>query len=101
MTKTNIGDFITGGIVGGAAVLLASSYLSPKIIPSTEKVQSGFIAPSKLEVKLTDLDKNGEQETVLKIGNKQYLLREVDGQPTLSEYLVKPAEITPAQIQYK
>ncbi|MEM4260264.1 MAG: hypothetical protein QXG00_03435 [Candidatus Woesearchaeota archaeon] len=67
-----------------------------KTIPEINKVQQGYIAPSKLEIKCKDLDGNGEPETIMKIGDKPYLLREVDGKPVLSPYEIKPAEI-----QYK
>jgi len=64
-------------------------------IPNTEQVQQGYIAPSKLEVECKDLDGNGEPETIMRIGDKPYLLREVDGKPVLSAYEIKPAEVVP------
>jgi hypothetical protein len=74
-----------GGIVIGWS---AHSFLGRQhnSIPNVIKVQTGYIAPSQLEVRVADLDKNGELETILQIGDKPYALREVDGKPVLSEY---------------
>lgn len=95
MTKYNL----IRPVLGVFIALSASGqilYHTANKIPSTSKVQQGFIAPNKLEVKCEDLDGNGELETQIKIGAKTYLLRDVEGQPVLSEYEVKPKEI-----QYK
>jgi hypothetical protein len=92
-----------GGIfVGLGIVLLANGITgySPFVkhrIPQTEQVQQGYIAPSKLEVECKDLDGNGEPETIMRIGDKPYLLREVDGKPVLSAYEIKPAEVVPRE----
>lgn len=59
----------------------------PKTIPVVEHIQKGYIAPGKLEIIMTDLDKNGELETVMKVGKDTYLLREINGKPVLSEYV--------------
>ena len=58
-------------------------------IPEVEKVQQGYIAPNKLEVECKDLDGNGELETIMKVGDKSYLLKDVNGTPVLSEYKVQ------------
>ena len=62
-------------------------------ISKTEQVQQGYIAPSKLEIECKDLDGNGEPETIMRIGDKPYLLREVDGKPVISAYEIKPAQV--------
>lgn len=74
-------------------------YSTANTIPSANKVQQGYIAPSKLEVQCTDLDGNGEPETVLKIGGVPYLLREVDGKPVLSLYEITPLETRALQAE--
>jgi len=83
-------------IVLGLSIGENINYYTSNTIPRTDEVQQGFIAPSKLEIECKDLDGNGEPETIMKIGDKPYLLREVDGKPTLSAY-----EIKPSKIQYK
>ena len=89
---------IAGMLLGFGTALLSNaiSGYSPFVrhgIPQTEQVQQGYIAPSKLELECRDLDGNGELETIMKIGDKSYLLREVDGKPVLSAYEIKPAEV--------
>lgn len=66
---------------------------SDRVIPSQEQVQQGYVAPSKLEIQCKDLDGNGEDEVIMRIGDKPYLLREVDGKPMISAYEIKPAEV--------
>ena len=73
------------------------AYISSNKIPKTEQVQQGYIAPSKLEIECKDLDGNGEPETIMKIGDKPYLLREVDEKPVISAYEIKPAEVVPKE----
>jgi hypothetical protein len=68
---------------------------SDRVIPSQEQVQQGYIAPSKLEIQCKDLDGNGEDEVIMRIGDKPYLLREIDGKPVISAYEIKPAEVVP------
>ena len=60
-----------------------------RAIPNENQVQAGYIAPSELEIEVKDLDNNGELETIMKVGDTEYLLREVDGKPHLSEYKVE------------
>ena len=81
------------GILVGSICAIFGTYLTHRndnLIPKTEQVQQGYIAPSKLEIKCKDLDENGEPETILRIGDKSYLLREVDGKPVISAYEIKP-----------
>lgn len=68
-------------------------YFSNRYIPDNTKVEQGYIAPSKIEIKCEDLNKDGKLETIMKIGNEKFLLREANGKPTLSTYTVKPSEI--------
>lgn len=63
-------------------------------IPTNEKVQEGFVFPSKLEIKCKDLDGDGKKETLANINGKSYLLKyNKQGNPFLLEYTVKPKEI--------
>ena len=54
------------------------------------EVQQGYIAPSRLEIECKDLDQNGELETLMRIDGKPYLLKEVDGNPVISDYEIAP-----------
>jgi len=91
--KFNYKSYLLGVVTATILSIHMDNWLGPKEIPSGDKVQEGFIAPGKLEIKCKDLDKDGEPETIMKIGNQQYLLREVDGKPVLSLYDVEPAKI--------
>lgn len=79
------------GVIIGAGIMSCSK----AYIPRTNSVQTGYIAPSRLEIKCKDLDGNDQPETIMKIDDKAYLLREVDGKPVLSAYEIKPAEVVP------
>ena len=85
--------YVIGSAMTLSAVLLANatSGYSPFVnsIPPDKTVQSGYIAPSQLEVKCDDLDGDGAPETILKIGEEIYSLREVEGKPVLSVYGTK------------
>ena len=75
----------------GSAYITRSNY-----IPKSDEVQQGYAIPNKLEIKVEDLDLNGEKESILKYDGKSYLLQ-VDGQnrPYIAEYEIKPAKIVP------
>lgn len=60
----------------------------PSIL-GVNKVQKGFIPPSQLEIKVDDLDWNGEYETYIVIAGKQYKLLYEDGKPVISDYKSK------------
>ena len=90
-----IGVF-TATIGAVAGPLIYNSVINPsKRMPAISEVQSGYIAPSRLEIECKDLDGNGEPETIMKIGDKSYLLKEVDGKPVISAYEIRPAEVVP------
>jgi len=79
-----------------AGPLIYNGVITPsKRMPEISEVQSGYIAPSRLEIECRDLDGNGESETIMKIGDQAYLLREIDGKPVISAYEVRPAKIVP------
>ena len=79
----------------------AEAYIFSNKIPRTKQVQQGYIVPSEIEIKCKDLDGNGEPETIIKIGDKSYLLIEVDGKPIISPYEIKPAEVIPKEEEQK
>lgn len=61
-----------------------------KAMPQNTQVQSGYIAPSNLEIECKDLDGNGEPETIMKIKDREYLLKyDSNGIPILLAYDVK------------
>ena len=64
-----------------------------KFIPTQEQIQQGYVAPSRIEILCKDLDGNDKLETLMKINGNSYLLREINGKPTISAYEIKPAEI--------
>jgi len=55
-------------------------------IPDVSQVQEGYIVPNDIEIKCEDLDGNDQQETIIVIGGKPYLLMEVDREPVISAY---------------
>jgi len=96
-----IGFGILGALIIPTAVaniyqgLRGHSVFDGHRIPQIEQVQQGYVSPSKLEIFCKDLDGNGEPETLMRVGNQNYLLREVDGKPVLSAYEIKPVEVVP------
>ncbi len=64
--------------------------------PNTSQVQNGYVVPSKLEIELGDLDRNGRKETLMKYDGKTYLLKlDEQGRPQVQAYEIKPAEVVP------
>jgi len=54
-----------------------------------ENMKEGFIHPEDLEVRCMDIDMDGKYETVAKVGDKTYLLRQPENQDaTLVRYKV-------------
>jgi len=90
---------VVAATIGGiAGLLIYDGVINPsKRMSAISEIQSGYIAPSRLEIKCRDLDGNGEPETIMKIGDQSYLLREVNGKPVLSAYEIKPAEVVPKE----
>ncbi len=82
--------FLTGYV-------LSQAYIDrTNYIPRVRQVQQGYAIPNKLEIKVEDLDLNGEKESILKYDGKSYLLQ-VDEQnrPYIAEYEIKSTEIVP------
>lgn len=66
---------------------------SSHMIPLDINVKEGFVKPSKLDVILKDVDKDGKNETVIKHQNVEYLLRtDASGKLYLSRFSVEPAK---------
>lgn len=61
-------------------------YFTANVIPNNKHVEEGFIAPSELEVRCLDTNGDGLSETLISIGEKDYMLKEVDGEPILILY---------------
>ena len=86
MEEMKMGSTVWEGLFFGLAIGMGSGIglgagsvqgFSKAYIPQTEQVQAGYIAPNRLEIECKDLDGNGQPETIMKIGDKPYLLREV------------------------
>ncbi len=56
--------------------------------------QPGYVTPSKLEIVMEDLDKDGQKETLFEYEGKKYLLLydETTG-PKIAPYELKPAQL--------
>jgi hypothetical protein len=94
-------EYLLGVGIGIACGIISSLSIyqkcSDRVIPSPsqKEVQEGYISPNKIKIFCNDLDGNGELETLMRIGDEAYLLREVDGRPVLSTYSINPAEVIP------
>jgi len=84
---------ILGGLVGYCG---GTAHKRSNFIPKENEVQAGYVVPNKLEIKLEDLDQNGEKETIMRYDGKAYLLRlDSDGKPTVDAYEMGSAEVVP------
>ena len=88
-------------ILAGVAIMTGTGYITGRAhqysldnkIPDTAKVQSGYVIPNKLEMELEDLDRNGENEVLLKYEGKPYLFKLNDkGEPQVVPYTITPRE---------
>jgi hypothetical protein len=66
-----------------SAGVFGALYFNSNRIPNDEHVQESFIAPRELEVICRDTDGDGNPETLMDIRGKRYMLKDVDGKPTL------------------
>lgn len=73
-----------------------------RIMPRDIAIQEGYVKPSEIEIKLTDLDGDGKNETIMKVGGEKgtnYLIKyNKDGIPTLQKYVIKSDEVVPIQV---
>ena len=83
------------GLVGFVEYLSVKTYIErSNYIPKTEQVQQGYVIPSKLEIELQDLDRDGENEVLMKYDGKSYLLKlDEKGRPQIQDYEIKPIGI--------
>jgi len=87
---------VLGGVLFGVSMGLAIEYYTENKIPKTDKVQQGYVVPSKLEIQVQDLDGNGQNEVIMKYNGKNYLFTlDERGKPRVQPYNVKPAEVVP------
>lgn len=65
-------------------------------IPRGNKVQAGYVDPSKLEIGVQDLEKNGQKETILRYDGTNYLFTlDEQGKPKIQSFEIIPAKIIP------
>jgi hypothetical protein len=94
--KDTIINWGLGFIVGASLSYSVASYLdrgfNPKSFPNTDKVQQGYVVPSKLEMSLKDIDGDGQKEFRIIYDGKPYLFRlDENKKPVAQEYsLTKP-----------
>ncbi len=90
--KANI-LYIFFGIAAGAAL----TFLAPKLVNAVKggNLEEKFVNPNKAKMKITNLDKNGKNESVLKYEGRNYLMKY---NPETNTVSVVPYEI---QIQEK
>ncbi|VVB84104.1 Uncharacterised protein [uncultured archaeon] len=84
ISMSKLGDYLINGV-------------NPfKMMPLDREIQSGYVQPSKLEIKLEDLNNDGSNETLMKYDGKLYLLK-IDKQenPIIQPYKIIPAQIVP------
>ena len=92
--KTLLACLGIGVIIGSslgitATIGVVSNYLKGRIIPKTEIVQEGCIAPNRLEIECKEpLDEYGLPPTIIKINGFpcDYILKEIDKKPVLLPY---------------
>ena len=83
------------GVIIGEVTVMNSDNLKHNF-PAVSEVQQGFVVPSKLEIKLKDLDGNGQKEVIMDYDGKNYfLILDSQGTPRVQAYEIKPAEIAP------
>ncbi|MBI2128937.1 hypothetical protein HYU07_01730 [Candidatus Woesearchaeota archaeon] len=67
-------------------------------IPNKDKVEEGYVIPSKLEIITEDLDKNGKDEVIMKYDGRSYLLNlDKQGRPKVETYEIGLKMIMPSK----
>lgn len=84
--------FWVSGAVAGLGIGNLIGYRSARL--PTDAAQPGYVTPSKLEIVMEDLDKDGKKETLFAYEGKRYLLLydEATG-PRIAPYELKPAQL--------
>ena len=99
--KKGLSNFTKGQIAGMVSLLPSLAFMaylafSKNSIPTESEVQKGYAIPSNLEIKLEDLDSNGEKEVIMRHDGRNYLLKlDENGKPTIQDYELIPARIVP------
>ena len=75
--------------------------LTKRIIPQTHNIYEGYVKTSELEIKLLDLDEDGENETTFKYKGKSYLALDQNGEMKAIKYELTPKEIISPKIIYR
>ena len=90
----------TTGFFGGT---ITSDLAWPvKSYPSVEDVEKGYVIPSKLEIKVEDLRKDGTKQTIAVYDGKSYLFKlDESGRPRIQEYEIKPVEVKAKTLEKK
>ena len=87
-------EFGKGMLLGALCGILGWNtgeyFAGTKKIPNVDIVQQGYVVPSKLEIKLQDLDGNGKPEVLLNYDGREYILTlDSRGKPRIQLYEVK------------
>ncbi len=94
---TNTKSFCLGLAIGSASSLIGSllylSSLNLNNISSPDKFYQGHAANSRLEIECEHHTNNNGPAIYMTIGNKSYILNEVDKRPEISDFKIKPVEI--------
>jgi hypothetical protein len=96
--------FMSGiGVMSLVSLIVGSG---SNYIPRNENVQEGYVPPAAIKVECSDLDHNGELETIVKFNDLEnpsatpqpYLLKyDSEGRPQLYGYEVVPAKVVSSE----
>lgn len=91
MVDLNLFDKITFYVLCPVAVALSFyNMITHSYFPKTDKVQQGYVVPSKLEIKVKDINNDGKKETLMSYGDKTYLLTlDKQGKPAVQDYVIE------------
>ena|SRR3989344_2823605 len=88
-------DYWLGAVIAGTFGIGSMAILTSRmnVIPDVDKVQSGYAIPRDLGIETSDLDGNGELETIIKYKVRPFLLRIDDiERPVVQSYEIRPVE---------
>jgi hypothetical protein len=67
-----------------------ADYARAQLAPIAEKISHKQVKPSELEIRLTDLDGDGQKETVMRVQGQDYLLKiDAEGKTQLLKYRIE------------
>ncbi|MBI4447820.1 hypothetical protein HY643_02475 [Candidatus Woesearchaeota archaeon] len=79
------------GFFAGVTFMFAMARTNQKIIPPDMTVQTGYVIPGELKIKMDNLDGIGELETILIYKGQQFLFKESEkGIPVCIPYEITP-----------